>query len=185
MIDWNQAEKDNKNNFASMAEPGFYTVEVSGINIREHKKADSTSYWLEFEFDEQDGVRFPKLSHSISRNNINWCAYHFMNMLKEFGIPEDKAKQAIDNCESKKSEKDIIATYLSTFDRAVAKHPEVEIEVYEDINGNINPNSGRPYMRADFKNRNLAFSRKAKKANTGAPIVSQGEPIDLGDELPF
>lgn len=185
MIDWNQAEKENKSNFAPMAEPGFYTVEVSDINVREHKKADGTTYWLEMQFDEKDGVRFPKLSHSISRNNINWCAWHFMNMLKEFGISEDKAKQAIENCESKKSEKDIIATYLSTFDRAIAKNPTVEIEVYEDTEGNVNPNSGRPYMRADFKNRDLAFSRKAKKANTGETIVSQGESVDLGNELPF
>lgn len=184
-IDWTKAE-ESAGNFAPMANPGTYKVEVADLKIRESKNSQGgTTYWMEMEFLE-DGNRYPKISHAISRKNLNWTAWHFMNMLKEFGISEDKAKQAIENCESKKSEKDIIATYLSTFDRAIAKHPEVEIEVFED--DNINPNTGRPYMRADFKNPKISFGRgtSAKKVEVVSPdsIVEDGEQIDLTD-IPF
>lgn len=187
MINWEQAQKDGGGNFARMAEPGLYEVEVADIEVRESKNAQGgTTYWLELQFEEKDGTRFPKISHAISRKNLNWTAWHFMNMLKEFGISEDKAKQAIENCESKKSEKDIIATYLSTFDRAIAKSPKVKIEVFED--DKINPNTGRPYMRADFANSSIAFGRgnSTKKAETVSAdsIVEDGEQIDLTD-IPF
>ena len=187
MINWEQAQKDGGENFARMAEPGLYEVEVADIEVRESKNAQGgTTYWLELQFEEKDGTRFPKISHAISRKNLNWTAWHFMNMLKEFGISEDKAKQAIENCESKKSEKDIIATYLSTFDRAIAKSPKVKIEVFED--DKINPNTGRPYMRADFANSSIAFGRgnSTKKAETVSAdsIVEDGEQIDLTD-IPF
>lgn len=186
-IDWEQAQKDGGGNFARMATPGQYDVEVSDLNIRESKNSQGgTTYWMELQFEEKDGTRFPKISHAISRKNLNWTAWHFMNILKEFGISEEKAKQAIENCESKKSEKDIIATYLSTFDRAIAKSPNVKIEVFED--DNINPNNGLPYMRADFANRNIAFGRgnSAKKAEPapGDSIIDEGEQIAI-DEIPF
>lgn len=184
-INWNEAEKAAGGNFARMAEPGFYEVEVNDLNIRESKNAQgATTYWMEMEFEEQDGTRFPKLSHAISRKNLNWTAYHFMTMLKEFGISEEKAKQAIENCESKKSEKDVIAAYLSTFDRAIAKNPKVNIEVFED--DKINPNSGRPYMRADFKNQSLAFGRSTKRAEATSAdsIIDEGEQVGLSD-IPF
>ena len=187
-IDWNQVEKDNKSKFANMAEPGTYTVEVADIQVRESKNGKGgTTYWLELEFleDEKNNIRYPKISHAISRNNVNWCAWHFMNVLKEFGVSEEKAKQAIENCESKKSEKDIMATYLATFDRAIAKSPKVEIEVFPDTA--VSPKTGLPYMRADFKNRAIAFGRgNAKKNETVSPssIVEDGEEISM-DEIPF
>lgn len=185
-IDWNEAQK-TAGNFAQMAEPGFYKVEIADLKVRESKNSKGgTSYWLEFEFvdDEKNNIRFPKVSHSISRNNINWCAWHFKTMLEEFGVPEDKAKQAIENCESKKSEKDIMSAYEATFRRAVEKNPELEIQVFED--DNINPKSGRPYMRADFKSSKLAFGRDKKKAETVSPssIMDDGETVDLSD-VPF
>ncbi len=186
-INWEQAQKDGGGNFAQMANPGQYEVEVSDLTVRESKNSQGgTTYWMEIQFEENDGTRYPKISHAISRKNVNWTAWHFMNMLKEFGISEEKAKQAIENCESKKSEKDIIATYLSTFDRAIAKSPKVKIEVFED--DNINPNTGRPYMRADFANRKIAFGRgnSTKKAEVVSPdsLLDEGEEIKL-DEIPF
>lgn len=181
-INWDEAEK-SAGGFTPMAEPGFYKVEIGDINIRESKGANGTTYWLEITPLEGD-VRFPKISHAISRKNLNWTAWHFKTMLQEFGISEEKAKQAIENCESKKSEKDIIATYLSTFDRAIAKNPNVEIEVFED--DNINPNTGRPYMRADFKNPKLGFGRGAAKKETvsAESIIDDGTEIST-EEIPF
>ena len=108
-----------------------------------------------------------------------------MNILKELGISEEKAKTAISQAEDKKSEADIMAAYHAMFDRATQKHPEVEIEVYED--DKINPNSGKPYMRADFKNPRIGFGRRDnKKPETVSAdsLVEEGEQIDLS-ELPF
>ena len=185
-INWEEAEKSAGGNFTPMAEPGTYKAEVGDVSVRESKNSQGgTTYWLELEFFDNDR-RFPKISHAISRKNINWTAFHFKKMLEEFGVSDEKAKQAIENCESKKSEKDIISTYQATFDRAIAKHPEVEIEVFED--DRINPNTGRPYMRADFKNPRLAFGRgnSAKKVEAVSPssIVEDGEEVDL-TSIPF
>ena len=182
-INWDEAEK-SAGGFTPMAEPGTYNVEVSEVNIRDSKNSQgATTYWLELQFIEGD-VRYPKISHAISRKNINWTAWHFKTMLEEFGISDAKAKQAIENCESKGSEKDIIATYLATFDRAIAKNPKVEIEVFED--DSINPNTGRPYMRADFKNPKLAFGRGAKKVESAKAetILDEGEEVKI-DEIVF
>ena len=184
MINWSEAEK-SANQFSPMAEPGTCTAKVETIDIRETKNAEgNTSYWLDFIFVD-DGTKYPKISHPISRKNLNWCAYHFMSILKELGIAEDKAKKAIEMAEDKKGDANIIAAYHATFERAVAKNPEVEIEVYED--DKINPNSGRPYMRADFKNPKIGFgNRTAKKAapSSGETILDEGEEIKM-DELPF
>ena len=186
MINWSEAEK-TANAFSPMAEPGIYKAKIETIDVRETKNAQgNTSYWLDFLFVD-DGIKFPKISHPISRKNLNWCAWHFMSILKELGIAEDKAKKAIEMAEDKSGVDNIIAGYHAAFDRATQKHPEVEIEVYED--DKINPNSGRPYMRADFKNPKIGFgNRTAKKAvpSSGENILDEGEPVDLTDEsLPF
>ncbi len=183
-INWEEAEKNAGGNFTPMADPGIYEAEVSEVQVRESKNSQGgTTHWLEIHFADGD-VRYPKVSHAISRKNLNWCAYHFMNMLKEFGIPEEKAKQAIENCESKKNEKDVMSTYQATFERAAAKSPKIKIEVFED--DHLNPNTGRPYMRADFANKKIAFGRSAKKTETvsASSIMSEGEEIQM-DELPF
>ena len=105
-----------------------------------------------------------------------------MSILKELGIAEDKAKKAIEMAEGKKGDDNIIAAYHATFGRAVEKNPEVEIEVFED--DKINPNTGRPYMRADFKNPRIGFGRTAKKAETTSTPLDEGEEIEL-TEIPF
>lgn len=183
-INWDEAEK-NASAFSPMAEPGTYTAKVETIDIRETKNAQgNTTYWLDFLFVD-DGTKYPKISHPISRKNISWCAYHFMSILKELGITEDKAKKAIEMAEGKNGTENIIAAYHATFDHATEKHPEVEIEVYED--DKINPNTGRPYKRADFKNPRIGFgNRAAKKVETtnSATIIDEGEEIKI-DDLPF
>lgn len=182
MIDWNKAQESAGGNFSPMATPGPYKAKIETIDVRETKNAQGdTSYWLDFIFVD-DGTRFPKISHPISRKKINWCAWHFMSILKELGIAEDKAKKAIEMAEGKKGDDNVIAAYHATFERAVEKNPEVEIEVFED--DKINPNTGRPYMRADFKNPKIGFSRNTKKVEAKSTTLDEGEEIELTD-LPF
>ena len=184
--DWDKMETEAGGNFSPMAEVGTYKVKVETIDVRETKNAQgNTSYWLDFLFVD-DGTKFPKISHPISFKNQGWRMVHFKRILEELGIAEDKAKQAIEQAEGKKGEANIVAAYHAVFDRATAKNPEVEIEVYED--DKINPNSGRPYMRADFKNPRVGFGRRdsQKKPETvsASSVVEEGEQIDLS-EIPF
>lgn len=183
--DWNKMETEAGGNFSPMAEVGKHTATVETIDVRETKNAQgNTTYWMDFIFTDE-GTRFPKISHAISFKNQGWRMVHFMRILKELGIAEDKAKAAIEQAEGKKGEANIVAAYHAMFDRATQKHPEVEIDVFEDEK--INPNTGRPYMRADFKNPRIGFgNRTAKKATpaAGETILDEGEEIKI-DEFPF
>lgn len=184
-LDWGKIESEAGGAFAPMAEEGFYKVALDSVDMRETKNSKGeTTYWLDLFFKETEENAFPKISHPISFKNDSWRQYHFMLMLKELGIPEEKAKAAIENCESKKGQPNIAATYRDTFARATEKNPEVEIEVYPSEN--INPNSGRPYMRADFKNQRISFGRESAKAtpSAGDSVLESGSEINLTD-IPF
>lgn len=185
-FDWNKMETEAGGNFAPFAEVGKHTAKVNTIDVRETKNAQGdTTYWMDFIFEEGD-VRFPKISHAISFKNEAWRCVHFMRILKELGIAEDKAKAAIEQAESKKSETNIVTAYHAMFDRATQKHPEVEIEVFED--NTINPNTGRPYMRADFANPAISFGQGNRKQAPAKQesILNEGEEISLDDgDLPF
>lgn len=185
-IDWNNLEKQFGANTA-FAEVGKHTAKVETIDIRETKNAQgNTTYWMDFIFADE-GIRFPKISHAISFKNQGWRMVHFMRILKELGISEDKAKQAIEQAEGKKGETNIVAAYHAMFDRATQKHPELEVEVFED--DKLNPNTGRPYMRADFGNPAISFGRGDKKqaATKTGTILDEGEELTLdeGEALPF
>ena len=183
--DWNKMETEAGGQFSPIAETGEHKVKVETIDVRETKNAQgNTSYWLDLIFVD-DGTKYPKISHPISFKNQGWRMVHFKRILEELGIAEEKAKQAIEQAEGKKGEANIVAAYHAIFERAVAKNPEVEIEVYED--DNINPNTGRPYKRADFKNPRIGFgNRTAKKAEatSNGTVLDEGEQVDLS-EIPF
>ena len=182
MIDWTKAQESAGGNFSPMATPGPYKAKIENIDVRETKNAQgNTSYWLDLIFADE-GIRFPKISHPLSFKNDNFRVYHFMLILKELGIPEDKAKQAIENCESKKGVANIVAAYHSTFERAVSKNPAIEIEVFES--DRINPNSGRPYMSAEFANKRIGFSHKSTQPQKQESVIDSGEEIAL-DDIPF
>lgn len=183
-FNWEELEK-SVSNFSPIAEVGEHTAKVETIDVRETKNAQgNTSYWLDLIFVD-DGTKYPKISHPISFKNQGWRMVHFKRILEELGIAEDKAKQAIEQAEGKKGEANIVAAYHAMFERAVAKNPEVEIEVYED--DKINPNTGRPYKRADFKNPRIGFGNRTEKKETptsGETILDEGEEVNL-TEIPF
>ena len=186
--DWDEIQKDAGQNFSPMAKPGVHTAKVEIVDVRETKnKEGNTSYWLDLIFADE-GTAFPKISHPISFKNPkgSWRKWHYMLILKELGISEEKAKQAIQNIETKSGTDNIVAAYHATFNRAAQKHPSVEIEVFED--DKTNPNTGRPYMRADFKNPSLAFGRQSKATPKQESVLEEGEEVNLeqdGLELPF
>lgn len=185
--DWDSIKNDAGGQFSPLAQPGFHTAKLDMVDVRETKNAQgNTSYWLDLIFADE-GTAFPKISHPISFKNPkgSWRKWHYMLMLKELGISEEKAKQAIQNIETKSGTANIVAAYHATFNRAAQKHPSVEIEVFES--DNLNPKTGRPYLRADFKNPALAFGRDTKPAPAKEEsILDSGDEITLDDgELDF
>lgn len=185
-FNWDDMESKAGGQFSPFAEVGTHKAKVDTIDVRETKNAKGeTTYWLDLLFVDE-GTRFPKISHPISFNNDAWRCVHFMRILKELGIVEEKAKQAIEQAEGKNGHANVVAAYHAVFDRATAKHPEIEVDVFED--DNLNPNTGRPYMRADFKNPAISFGRNNKTTATKSEsILDQGEEVDLSEEevLPF
>lgn len=183
-FNWGEMEEKAGGNFSPYAEVGTHTAKVETIDVRETKNAQgNTTYWMDFIFADE-GAKFPKISHAISFKNDAWRRVHFMRILKELGIAEEKAKQAIEQSEGKKGAENIVAAYHSVFDRATAKHPSVEVDVFED--DKLNPKTGRPYMRADFKNKAIAFGRgnnKPAPAKQESLIDGAGQ-VDLST-LPF
>lgn len=185
-LNWDSIRENAGGNFLPYANEGIHKVKIGNIDLRETKNAQGeTSYWLDL-IPEDTEVKYPKLSHPISFKNQNWRCWHYMNMLKELGISEEKAKAAVEQAEAKKGNENIVAAYHAMFARAVAKHPEIEIEVFED--DKTNPNTGRPYMRADFKNSSLAFGRQSKATPKQGSVLEEGEEVNLeqdGLEIPF
>lgn len=180
--DWEQMESEAGGNFLPYADNGTHKVKVDDLDIRETKnRAGETTYWLDLTFKGED-FSYPKVSHAISFKNDSWRRVHYMRILKELGIPEDKAKQAIQSAESKTGPANIVAAYHTVFGRAVQKHPEIEIEVYDDTN--INQKTGKPYKRADFKNPAVAFGRNNTSSSTPSNALDGAEEVSL-DELPF
>lgn len=182
-FNWDEIQKDAGGQFLPKAQVGTYTAVVETVDVRETKNAQGqTSYWLDLLLQDSETNSFPKISHPISFKNPkgSWRKWHFMNVLKELGIPEIKAKQAIQNAESKNEQDKIVAAYHAMFDRATQKHPSIDINVYED--DNVNPNTGRPYMRADFANPSLAFARTAKPATSTEDPLAGAIAIDLSQD---
>lgn len=186
VFDWKKMEEEVGGNFSPFAEVGTHKAKVESVDLRESKNAQGeTTYWMDFLFMDE-GVKFPKISRAISFKNNNWRRVHFMCILKELGIAEDKAKKAIETAEAKSGTDNIVSAYVAVFDRAVAKHPEIEIDISED--DKLNPKTGRPYMRADFKNPAISFGRSEKKTTSTSEeiILDQAEEIS-GDalDIPF
>ena len=178
-IDWNSVQQNAGGNYKDYAADGDYTVKVNDASIR---KASTGTAFMELSFEDSDDYQFPNISHALSFKNDSWRQWHFMNILKELGISEDKAKSAIETCESKSSQDAKVSAYEQTFKRAVAKHPEIKIEVFTEEGSN-----GKAYARADFKNRGIAFGKRDdshKAATPASSIEDEGEEVDLTD-LPF
>lgn len=177
MINWDSVQQNAGGNYKNYAADGDYDVKAEDVTVR---KSSTGTNWLEITFAESDEYKFPKISHPLSFNNDSWRQWHFMNMLKELGITEDKAKAAIEQAEGKSSQDAKVSAYEQVFKRAVAKHPVIKIAVSTEEGTN-----GKAYARADFKNRNLAFGRDNNKpVQKETSIVDEGEEIKM-DELPF
>ena len=180
MIDWDKVEKEQGGK--NYANNGIYKVKVAKLDL--HIVGDKGSIAQDFYFAEDDN-KYPKATHWLSTKNVAWRQYHNRNLMMLLGATKEAAQKAVEMCEAKDGNKaSLINAYQSTYDKLIAKSPEVEIEVWQD---------GK-YSTCDFTNRSVRMShpgddKPAKKDSTddileGAEEVDLSKEDDLG-ELPF
>lgn len=172
----------NFGGFASYAAPGTYEVNCAGVVFEETGKNGSIA--AKFEFDEQNGTKFPVATHWLSFKNDAWRKWHFKCLLVVLGSSEEKAREAIDKVEALEGKDRKINGYQQIFDRLLNKgEHKVSIDVYPD---------GK-YTRSEFSDRSVAMDNSASdkkdaaidaemdKVVTGTNVDDE---IDLSD-LPF
>lgn len=171
-INWEELA-NNYNKFKDYAQPGTYKVKVASV---ENREASTGTVWQEFKFEDSDQYAFPKVSHPISNKNANWRAWHWKCLFELLGATEDNAKKAVESCEGKGNFDQVKEAYLNAMSRLVAKHPEVEIEVWND----------GQYSRADFNDRvRMSHPDDAPRQSSASNSPLEGA-VEINDsEVPF
>lgn len=184
MTDWNKLKEEMGPKFKPYAGDGVYKVKVADVEFRE--VGTNGSIAAEFKFEEADTYQFPKATHWLSFKNEGYRKWHFKCLLETLGIATANAEKAIDACESKDSKDAKVKAYEQAFKKAAARHQEVEIEVFTELN----QSNGKKYARAEFVNPAVAMPHDSApaKAQDVLPeadeVLEDGEAIDL-DEIPF
>lgn len=181
MIDWDKLEAEQDKGFKEYAPEGRYTVKVEKVDI--HIVGTNGSIAQDFFFEESNEYKFPKATHWLSTKNVGWRQWHNLNLMMLLGAPKDAAKKAVEACEAKDGNKaSLINAYQATYDRLLAKKPEVEIDVWQD---------GK-YSRGEFASPKVRMSRKEETKPAAADatdsILDDAEELALDKEeleLPF
>lgn len=181
-IDWDKIDEENGGNFKDYAPAGIYKVKVADVDFK--IVGENGSIAQDFFFEETDEYQFPKATHWLSTKNVGWRQYHNRNLMMLLGAPKDAAQKAVEACEAKADSKaNLMNAYKATYDRLIAKAPEVEIEVWQD---------GK-YSRGEFTSRSVRMSfpddEKPAKKDATDDILADAEEVTLDQndslELPF
>lgn len=184
MTDWRALAEEQGPKFKPYAEDGKYKAKVADVEFRE--VGTNGSIAAEFKFEETDNYQFPKATHWLSFKNDNWRKWHFKCLLETLGVATANAEKAIDACEGKADKDAKVKAYGQTFKKAAARHQEVDIEVFTELN----QSNGKEYARAEFVNPAVAMPHDSAPAKTqdvlpeADEVLEDGEAIDL-DEIPF
>lgn len=174
-INWDEVQENAGGNYKNFYADGDYTAKCDGVEIKE--VGQNGSVIMKFHFEEDKDGQFPTADHWLSFKNDNWRVWHNKCLMVALGATDDAAKKAVEMAEGKSGKENIIKGYEACYKKLLAKKPEVKIEVYTDEKG---------YARAEFKDRTVAMPHDngPAKEDNGDDVISQGEPVDLG-ELPF
>lgn len=173
-INWDELSDQFGGKYKDYCPAGIWKAKVDTV---EHRVAKTGTIWEEFKFQDGENYAYPKVSHPLSSKNANWRKWHWKELFVFLGATDENAKKAVAACESKGDFDKIAQAYLSSMERLVAKHPEVEIEAWKD---------GK-YMRADFNARvRMSNPDDEKPAPIEDPFegATEATDIDAGD-IPF
>lgn len=178
-LDWKDIQDSMGGDFKNYAADGKYKVKCNDIEIKE--VGTNGSVIMRFGF-EEDNVQYPTADHWLSFKNDKWRQWHNKCLMEVLGATDDGAKKAVEMAESKSGKENIIKGYEACYKKLLAKKPEVEIEVYTELN----PNNGKEYARAEFVDRRVAMphGNEPVKSEPEENILEQGEEVEIAD-LPF
>lgn len=186
MTNWDDLKKEYSNpnpEFKPYAELGTYKAKVEAAKVG---TTTSGSPFVNFTFQETDEHKYPRsATHWISRKNIKWTKWHHCSLLMVLGVSEANAQKAIDGVEKDGASLDqIVKGYQAIYDRACSRHPEVEIEVRNQLDQNGNPRtytgaSGNTIVttESEFTDRSV-YSRQNKPASTTEEVVTGSNADD-------
>lgn len=166
-INWDEVQQNAGGDFKNYYADGDYKAKCDGVEIKE--VGQNGSIIMKFHFEETNEGQFPTADHWLSFKNDSWRQWHNKCLMEVLGATEDNAKKAVEMCESKNGKENISKAYETTYKKLLAKKPEVDINVYTEVN----PNDGKEYARAEFKDRKVAMphgDEASKKDVSDSPI---------------
>ena len=187
-LDWDAIEKEasEQKRFKDYAENGEHDVKVKSAALK-----DNGNGWFEFEFEETDTLKYPKLSFAFfGDDKQRFRAHYYKEVMKVLGTSEDNARKAVDVCESKSDRSAVHKAYAVAFSRLASKHPKIKIEVRDQYDRDGNPvmsASGTVYGESVFTQASgLQFKQKRNSEPTKEVVPEDipDEEIDLS-EIPF
>lgn len=176
-LDWDSIQQNAGGEYKNFYADGYYTVKCDGVEIKE--VGTNGSVIMKFHFEEGKEGQYPTADHWLSFKNDAWRQWHNKCLMVVLGASDDAAKKAVEMAESKDGKENIIKGYETCYKKLLAKKPEVEIEVYTELN----ENDGKEYARAEFKDRNVAMphGNEQKKNNKTEDPLAGAE--DASDEI--
>lgn len=181
-INWDNVQEKAGGEFKNFYEDGDYTVKCDSVEIKE--VGTNGSVIMKFHFEEGETGQYPTADHWLSFKNDAWRQWHNKCLMQMFGATEDSAKKGVEMAESKDGKENVIKGYEAVYKKLLAKKPEVKIEVFTEVN----PNNGKEYARAEFKDRSVAMphGNDGKKSDTAGDIPEDipEDEISLSD-IPF
>lgn len=181
-INWDEVNSQYSRNFKPFVEDGIFKVKLEKVELG--KLTPTGSYPLNFFFQEEKEVQFPKLTEWISfkQGKDNWRYHRMSQLMQFFKKSETDAHNGVEFAESKGSNEGIAKGYLDCFNRIASLHPEVQIEVSTEVT------NGKEYARSDWADKTIRMgnSNKATTQVAGA-VLNQGETATVipSDDVPF
>lgn len=177
-FNWDELDSQFANQFKAYAEEGTYDVKLDSVT---QKVAGTGTIFFEFNFEEGEEVKYPKISRAFFKDEKkNFRIHHYKEIMKVLGASEENARKAVEVCEGKANREAIADAYTQTFNKLAQKHPTIKLEVSTEVN------QGKEYARGEFKDPSVHFSNN-KKESKPAEVVPTDIPeddIDLSD-IPF
>ena len=180
-FDWDEIQdKAGGAAFKNFYADGDYTAKCDGVEIKE--VGSNGSVIMKFHFEETNEAKFPTADHWLSFNNDAWRKWHNKCLMVVLGATDDAAKKAVEMAESKEGKDNIVKGYETVYKKLLAKKPEVEIKIFTVKN----PNNGKEYASAEFKDRSVAMPHDDNSNTSSSDALAGAEEVDLSEsDLPF
>lgn len=187
-FDWNTNEEQYKGNFKSYAQDGKYTAKVTSVELKE--VGSKGSVVAKFSFQDAEEVQFPTADVFVITSKEGWNMHLNKELFILLGASEENAKRAAETCILGKNKDAQIKALTQVYGKALAKKPEVKIEVYSEEG-----KDGKFYARADFDTNKVPRSRRSTDPNSfsddtiakeAAKAMEEGGDGEISlDSIPF